>query len=174
MEKQNKSWKQKLFHEFSEYLGNFVYMSIAFSSVVLYRRLLLAEHGIHLNDYFAGVIGAAVIAKVVMIGAFLKISRKFEHRALILPVMYKAVLFTIWVMIFNIAEEFARTFIQNLVLKDAFDAVKSHITLAWVGTMQLILIIFIPFFAFKELVRRLGGEKMSELFLKKYGFQRKE
>jgi len=144
-------------------------MSIIFSSIVLYRRLLLAEHGIQLNDYFAGIIGAAIIAKVVMIGAFLKISRKFENRALIFPVLYKAVLFTICVMIYNISEEFARAFIQNFMLVDAFHELKSHITLAWAGMMQLIFIIFIPFFAFKELLRRIGSERLLKLFLKKNG-----
>jgi len=168
MEKQNKSWKQKISHEVNEYLVNFVYMAIVFSSIVLYRRLLLAEHGIHLNDYFAGVIGAAIIAKVVMIGAFLRISRKFEQSRLIFPVLYKAVLFTIWVMIFNVAEEFVRAYFQSFSFSDAFHELKSHLSLAWVGMMQLIMIIFIPFFAFKELVRRLGGEKIREIFLKKH------
>jgi hypothetical protein len=168
MGKEKRTLKQKLFHEFYEYLGNFIYMSIVFSSIVLYRRLLLAEHGIQLNDYFAGVIGAAIIAKVVMIGAFLKISRKFEQGRLIFPVLYKAALFTIWVMIFNVAEEFVRAYIQSFSLADAFHELKSHLTLAWLGMIQLIFFIFVPFFAFKELLRRIGSEKMRELFLKKH------
>jgi hypothetical protein len=167
MEKQRKTWKQKLFHELNEYLVNFVYMSIVFSAIVLYRRLLLAEHGIHLNDYFAGVIGAAIIAKVVMLGAFLSISRKFEHHALFIPVLYKSFLFTVLVVVFNIIESYIRGFIHTPNLADAFNYLKSHIDLAWVGMIQLIFFTFVPFFAYKELLRRIGSEKMRELFLKK-------
>jgi hypothetical protein len=79
-------------------------MALFFSAVVLYRRLLPAEHGIILEDYFAGVLKALVIAKVVMIGAFLSISRKFEHKPLYLPVLYKVILFMLWVMLFDIIE----------------------------------------------------------------------
>jgi hypothetical protein len=168
MKEQKKTWKQKLFHEINEYLVNFVYMAIVFSAIVLYRRLLLAEHGIQLNDYFAGVIGAAIIAKVVMLGAFLSISRKFEHRALYVPVLYKSLLFTILVMIFNIIETFIHGLIQNPNLAEAFNYLRSHIDLAWLGMIQLIFFTFVPFFAFKELLRRIGSEKMRELFLKKH------
>ena len=90
-----KSWKQKLLHEFTEYLINFTYMAIVFSAVILYRRLILAQYGVYLEDYFIGVLKAFIIAKVVMIGAFLGISRKFEHKPLIIPVFYKSVLFTL-------------------------------------------------------------------------------
>ena len=91
-----KSWKQKLLHEFTEYWMNVLYMALVFSAIIFYRRLVLAHYEIYLDDYFSGVFKALVIAKVVMIGAFLRISRKFEHKPLIFPVLYKAVLFTIW------------------------------------------------------------------------------
>jgi hypothetical protein len=165
-QKVKKSFKQKLFHEFREYLVNFVYMAIVFSAIVLYRRLVLAEHGIYLGDYFAGVIQALIIAKVVMIGAFLRISRKFEHKALIIPVLYKAFLFTIWVMIFNIIEVYIKGLIKTADMAEAFNQLRSHADLAWLGSLQLIFFCFIPFFAFKELSRVMGKEKIIRLFLK--------
>jgi hypothetical protein len=162
-----KSWKQRLFHEFNDYLLNFVYMAIVFSAIVLYRRLVLAEHGIYLADYFAGVVNAMIIAKVVMIGAFLRVSRKFEHKALIIPVLFKALLFTIWVMIFNVLEAFIRGLIKTGELPGAFNQLKSHVDLAWLGAIQLIFFCFIPFFAFKELSRVMRKEKINSIFLKK-------
>lgn len=162
-----KTWKQRLFHEINEYLVNFVYMAFVFSSIVLYRRLLLAEHGIYLTDYFAGIINALIIAKVVMIGAFLRISRKFEHKPLIIPTVYKALLFTIMVMIFNIIEVFIRGFIHSPVFSDAFNELKKHVDFDWLGVSLIIFITFVPFFAFKELARALGREKIAGIFLKK-------
>ena len=167
MEKQKKNWKQKLFHEFNEYLVNFVYMAIVFSAIVFYRRLLLAEHGIHLNDYFAGVINAAVIAKVVMIGAFLRISRKFENKPLIIPTIYKAILFTLWVMVFDIIEIYIKAFIHTPYFAEAFQGLKHHINPAWFGAALVICISFLPFFAMKELSRVMGKEKFRGLFLKR-------
>jgi hypothetical protein len=164
--KNKRTWQQKLFHEFNEYLVNFIYMAIVFSAIVLYRRLVLADHGIYLEDYFAGVFNAFIIAKVVMIGAFLRISRKFEHKALIIPVLYKALLFTVWVMIFNVFEAFIRGLIKAGDLAEAFNQLKSHADLAWLGSLLLIFFCFIPFFAFKELTRVMGTEKFRGLFFK--------
>ena len=168
MEKQKlkKNLKQRIFNEFAEYLINFVYMAVIFSAVILYRRLVLAQHGIILEDYFAGVIKAFVIAKVVMIGAFLRISRKFEHKPLYIPVLYKAILFTLWVMIFDIIEIYIAGFIRNPDLAEALNELKGRLSLVWLGGAMLIFFIFIPFFAFKELNRVLGKKKVIDLFIR--------
>ena len=163
-----KNWKQRIFHEFTEYWWNVLYMALVFSSIIFYRRLVLAQYEIYLDDYFSGVVKALVIAKVVMIGAFLTISRKYEHKPLIFPVIYKAVLFTIWVMMFDIAEVFVRIFIKTPTLPEAIGQLKNHLTSVWLGGVLLIFFSFIPFFAFKELVRVLGADKIRELFLRKH------
>jgi hypothetical protein len=162
--KGKKHWKQRFFHEFTEYWINVAYMAIFFSAVIFYRRLVLAEHGIFLNDYFLGVIKALVIAKVVMIGAFIRISRKFEHKPLWIPVIYKAVLFTFWVMLFDVVEVYISGFINTPVFSLAFEELKGHVSRVWLGGALLIFFIFIPFFAFKELVRVMGKEKVTRLF----------
>jgi hypothetical protein len=163
-----KNWKQRLFHEFTEYWWNVLYMALVFSAIIFYRRLVLAQYEIYLDDYFSGVIKALVIAKVVMLGAFLRISRKYEHKPLVFPVLYKAVLFTLWVMLFDIVEVFIRIFIKTPALMEAFDQLKNHLTDVWLGGALLIFFSFIPFFAFKELVRVLGKEKIRELFLQRH------
>jgi hypothetical protein len=162
-----KSWKQKLFHEFTEYLVNFIYMAIIFSSVILYRRLVLAQHGIIVEDYFIGVVKAFVIAKVVMIGAFLKISHKFERKPLLIPIVYKAFLFTIMVMLFDIVEEFIRGLIHYQDFLKSFEELQSHVSVVWLGTSLLIFFIFIPFFAIKELIRVLGKDNVKALLLER-------
>ena len=165
-QKEKKSFKQRFFSEFTEYLYNFAYMAIIFSAIILYRRLVLAHHGIILEDYFLGVIKAFVIAKVVMIAAFLNISKKFENRPLIIPVLYKAALFTICVMVFDIIEIYIKSLFFNPDLMQAFIELKSHLTIVWLGGAMLIFFTFIPFFALKELLRVLGKEKITHLFFK--------
>jgi len=156
-----------LFDEFTEYLVNFVYMAIIFSAIILYRRLILAQHGIVVEDYFLGIIKAFVIAKVVMIGAFLGISRKFEHKPLYLPILYKAFLFTLMVMLFDSIEEFIKSLIEHHDVLSSIDEVGNHLSLVWLGSSLLIFIIFIPFFAVKELIRVLGKENVKALLLER-------
>ncbi len=165
METTKPNFKQKLTHEFSEYLVNFGYMAIIFSAIILYRRLVLASHGIYLEDYFMGVIKAFVIAKVVMLAAFIKVSRLFENRPLYISILYKAVYFTLTVMAFDVVEEFIRELIHLKQVTEAVSATITQINLVWLGGSMLIFFIFIPFFAFRELVRKLGKDKVRELFI---------
>jgi hypothetical protein len=141
-------------------------MALFFSAVIFYRRLVLAEHGIILDDYFMGVIKALVIAKVVMIGAFLRFSHKYEHKPLIIPTIFKAILFTLWVMLFDIVEVYVRIFIKTPDFADAFIELKQHINPAWLGAALVICISFLPFFAMKELSRVMGAKKFRGLFFK--------
>jgi hypothetical protein len=158
-----KTWKQKLFDEFAEYLVNFIYMALLFSAIILYRRLVLAQHGIYLDDYFIGVVKAFVIAKVVMIGAFLGISHKLEHYPLVIPILYKAFLFTLMVMLFDVVEAFIRGLIHNQEFLKSFEELQSHVSVVWLGASLLIFFIFIPFFAVKELIRVLGVKNVKAI-----------
>jgi len=82
-------------------------------------------------------------------------------------VLYKAFLFTLWVMVFDIVEAFIRGFIHNPGLLMAFEELKTHVSYVWLAAALLIFFSFIRFFAFKELIRVLGKEKVQELFLRK-------
>ena len=135
-----KNWKQKLLNEFSEYFINVAYLALFISSVVFYRRQVLAFHGIVLEDYFFGLIKALVIGKVIMVGAFLRI-------------------ITIYAYI--------KAFIHTSNFNGAYSELLGHINQVWLAGALLIFIAFLPFFALKEIARSMGRGKLGELFLKK-------
>jgi hypothetical protein len=161
------SWKRKLFHELTDYWLNVAYLSVFFSVFALYRRLILAHHEIYPEDYFFQIIKALVIAKVIMIGAFLRIDRGFENQPLIFPVLYKTLLFTIWVAIFDILEALIGTLIHAPTLTGIHQQLLNHFTYMKLGGALVIFLAFIPFFAFKELSRVMGKEQITRLFFKK-------
>jgi hypothetical protein len=164
---EKKTWKQKLFHEISEYLVNAAYLTLFFCVYAISRRLTLAQYGIYLDDYFIGLIKALVIAKVIMIGAFLRISRKYEHKPLIIPVLYKVFIFLLWVILFDAVEGLIRGLIETHSMAGAFEnLVQHHFTKVWLGGLLMVILSFIPFFALKELSRIMGHEKFKDLFLK--------
>ncbi len=166
MEKNKITLKDKLLNEVNEYLVNFIYMALVFSAIILYRRLVLASYGIALNDYFLGVFKALIIAKVVMLINFLKIVHYFENKSLMISILYKSTLFTISVILFDIIEKFISNLFHSKEIMKATTDTWSEITIVWIGGCMLIFIIFIPFFAFRELVRIMGTEKVIDIFIK--------
>ena len=164
--KAKKSWKDKLKHEFIEYWINVIYLAVFFSVFIFYRRLVLAHYEILLDDYFSGVIKALIFAKVFMIGGFFPFSKRFEHKPLIIPVLYKSAVFTLFLVVFDIVEMFVKELILSQSFSAALHNLPSHFTKIWMGGVLVVFVCFLPFFVIKELTRAIGSEKIQNLFFK--------
>jgi len=160
-----KSWKQKLLHEISEYAINVVYLSLFFSAVIFYRRAVLAQYDIELDDYFYGIIKALIIGKVVMIAGFFPFVKHFDNKPLVVPALFKSVVFTLWVMLFDLLEEAIKELINHAALAQLPTMLLERMGPVWFASAILIFFCFIPFFAFKEMVRVEGAAKIRNLFL---------
>lgn len=161
------TFKQKLLHELSEYFINVVYLTIFFGAFAVARRLTLAHHDIYFDDYFVGIIEALIIGKVIMLGAFMRISHKYENKPLLIPVFYKTILFVICVIIFDIIEVLIKETIKLPSFSDAYQfLVHEHFSKLWLGGIIMIFVSFIPFFAIKELSRLIGHQKFRDMMLK--------
>jgi hypothetical protein len=162
-----KTFKQKLLNEFSEYMINVLYLTFFFGAFAVARRLTLAHYDIYIEDYFIGCIKALVIAKVIMIGAFLKISRKFENKPILIPVLYKTVLFVICVILFDIIEVLIKETIKLQSISSAFQyLLDKHFSKLLLGGIIIVTMSFIPFFTLKEISRVIGPKKFRNLLLK--------
>jgi hypothetical protein len=167
--------KKKIVHEMVEYWINACYLTLMFAAFTQYRRFILAAHDITYANYGFAVIKALILAKVVMIGAVLRLGRGLEQKPLIYPTIYKTVVFTIFVGLFTIIEHVIKGvwkgegFMGGLI---DFLGKGTHELLA---NSLVVFVAFIPFFGVKELGRVLGEEKIWALFFHKRadeGFER--
>ena len=159
-------WKSKAIHEMAEYYIIFMYLAVFFGSFTWYRRLVLAEYQISYVHYGVSVIKALVLAKVIMIGQAMHLGRRFEDHPLILPTLYKTVVFTIFVGLFGIVED---TIIGLLHGKGIAGGFGEFMSAGWDELLSRCLVTFvafIPFFAFGELERVLGEGKLGKLFFR--------
>jgi len=151
----------------AEYWVNVVYLTLVFAAFTQYRRLVLAAHDIIYTNYWVAVIEALVLAKVVMIGDVLHLGRRLEQRPLIFPTLLKTVVFSLFVGIFTIIEHVIKGLWMGKGLTGGvveFLGKGNHELLA--GCL-VVFVAFIPFFAFRELGRALGGEgKIWGLFFR--------
>ena len=157
--------KEKAIREFKLYWTVFL-LALMFGAFTTYRRLILGEVGVSYGHYGYGLIEAAVIAKVLLIGEAMKLGHWMEERALALSVLVKSVLFGMLVGVFNIVEHVTEGLFHHeswqTVLSHPFQAQNMNELLA----RTLVLIVtFIPFFALWETSRVLGPGKMTQMFL---------
>src|SRR5262245_6489057 len=157
-------WKKKIVHELIEYWINFGYLAFFLVAFVWYRRFVLAEYQVQYTDYWFPLIEAAVLAKVIMIGDYLRLGRGLEQKPLIVPAVYRTFIFSVWVGIFSVLEGTVPGLLHGNGLMGGFEEIASRGWDELLSRCVVIFVAFIPFFSFKELERVMGPEKLRALF----------
>jgi hypothetical protein len=141
-----------------------LYLAMLFAVFTIYRRLLLAHYRISYEEYGFSVIKALILAKVVLVAEKLRLGRGFEDKPLVVPTLYKALLFTMCVALFGVVESMLRSLIHGRGLPGAVEELMSQYTYEWLALALVVFFTFIPFFAVRELSWVLGAGKISQLF----------
>ena len=149
-----------------EYWINVIYLTLVFAAFTQYRRLLLAAHDITYTNYWVAVIEALILGKVIMIGAVFRLGRGLEQKPLIYPTLYKTVVFTFLVVVFNLIEHAIKGLWTGKGLAAGLVEFLGKVPMNCSPDPWSIFVAFIPFFAIKELGRVLGEEKIWALFFR--------
>ena len=158
-----KTMKQKAAHEGKELLILTVYLGFFLCALTTYKTLLLKGYESTSLDYGFALLNALIIAKVILIGDFVKAVHKYETKALVLSVFYKAFLYGLFVFAFHLVEEVVKELIHRGEIGNAFREVK----LDQLAIRCLIIFCtFIPLFSFRELRRTIGEEEFHDLVMR--------
>jgi hypothetical protein len=163
-DKKELTWKERLSHEMVEYLITAFYLALVFAAFTQYRRFLLAAHDITYTNYGVAVVEALILGKVILIGRAVRLGRGLEGKPLIFSTLYKTVVFSCLVAVFTLVEEVIKGLWHGKGLTGGlveYFGKGSHELLA---NCLVIFVALIPFFAFRELGRVFGREKVWALF----------
>jgi hypothetical protein len=166
-DKKKGNWKKKIFHEMVEYWINVIYLTLVFAAFTVYRRYLLAAYDITYTNYGVALIEALVLAKVIMIGAGLRLGRGLEDKPLIYPTLYKTAVFTLFVGIFTVLENVIKGLWKGTGLPGDLVEFLGKGPDEFLANALVVFVAFIPFFGVKELGRVLGEDKVRALFFRR-------
>ena len=156
--------KARAVEELKVFCVTALYLWVFLGSFTIYRRLILAETGVVYLHYGFALIEALIIAKVVLIGRMFSFTRRFEDKPLVVPVLYKSVLFGIFVLLFGIVEHLVEGWFRKQGLWGGLLEI-SELGAYEIGARVLMLMVaFVPFFAFWELGRVLGARTVAAAF----------
>jgi len=162
-----RKWERILVHEFFEYLFNFAFLSFFLVSFAWYRRLLLASYHIEYTGYWAPLVAAAVLAKVIMIGDALRVGRSLRNTMVAVSTVYRTLVFSLFVVLFSAAEHAFGALVHG---KKASEGIAELTNTGWQGLLSwyvLIIVAFLPFFTVKEIEAAFGQGKVRQLFFSK-------
>jgi hypothetical protein len=166
-DKKKGNWKKKIFHEMIEYWINVIYLTLMFAAFTQYRRLILAAYDITYTNYWVAVIEALILAKVIMIGDVARLGRGLEQKPLIYPTLYKTAVFTLFLGIFTVLENVIKGLWKGTGFTGDSVAFLGKGPHEFIANVMIVFVAFIPFFAFKELGRVLGEDKIWTLFFRR-------
>jgi hypothetical protein len=157
------SFTQKAKREFIDYALVSTYLAVFFCALVTYTMLLLRKHNVSsetLNYTFA-IINALIIGKVILIGEMMRLGKRTETRPLYQSVLLKSVLFGLLVFVFHLLEEFVKRLIHGEPSRTVWHNLHFD---DLIGRSIVVFCAFLPLFAFRELRRVLGSEKLYAIF----------
>ena len=159
--------KERVLEELKTYWIITLYLWLFLGLFTVYRRLILAETGTAYLHYGLALVEAMIIAKVVLLGRMFGFSRRFEDRALIVPVAYKSLLFGLLVLLFGVLEHLVGGWLHHQGLLGGLREIAELGAYELAARTLMMMIAFVPFFAFAELGRVLGMPKLAALFFAK-------
>lgn len=144
-----------------------VYLTLFLSSLTVYHSLIL--HGDILTYFRFGYnfVEALVLAKIILLGQMLKLGDKYEEKSLIIPVLYKAVVFSLFVFLFTGLEHFVLGLFKGDDLLLLWKEFTEQKWIEAIGKLLITFIFFIPLFSFLELKRIVGDDKVFALFFRR-------
>ena len=157
------SLNQKAVREAKEITYVFLYLAAFFCALATYSMLLLEKFEISYFTYRAALLNTLIITKIILIGEAVHFGKKHEAKPLFYSCVYKAFVYGVLVFAFHIVEEVIKRLIHGKDIVGAFREVRIDDLLA---RSVIIFLTFIPFFAFRELGRVMGPDKLRDVFFR--------
>jgi hypothetical protein len=161
------SLKERAIEEFKLFWIIALYLWVFLGSFTVYRRLVVAETGTAYLHYGIALIEALVIAKVILIGGMFGFTRRFDNKPLIVPVLYKSILAAILVLLFGVVEHLVEGWFHRQGMVGGLREIASVGDYELCARVLMLLVAFVPFFAFGEIGRVLGPQKLATMFFGK-------
>ena len=156
--------KQNALLEYKRFLGIFLYLWVVFALLSIHESIIRAQHNLDFTAHTFAVINAFVLAKVLLVGEYLHLGTGFKEKPLVYPVLYKSLVFSIFLTAFHVAERMIVGMIRGKTFAESFSAIGGGRLEAILSIGALSFVMLIPFFAFRELGRVIGHEELRALF----------
>jgi len=139
-------------HEFLEVLPPTLFCLIFFHVILFNTQLILSEFGVDLEATLKVTLIALVVGKVVVIVDKFPFIRRLDRRPLVVPIVFKAFVFTLFVTLVRLAEPWVPAFYETLNIAAANKHVSEHYTMRMFTAAQIwIFISFIIYFTASEI-----------------------
>ena len=161
--------KQRVVDEVIKFLAIAFYLWVMFGVFALHELVVSAKAHINYRFYGFAIANALILGKVMLVAEDLHFADWFKERALIYPILCKAVAFSVLFLVFDVAEEVIVGVFKGKTIGESIPTIGGG-TPSGIFFVGIILsVALIPFFAFREIGRVIGERELHALLFRHGG-----
>lgn len=151
------SLSARLRKEMAEYLAITAYLFVCIGSILFFKASVLGADGIEFAPFGLAVIKSLILGKFILVLHALRIGeRKGGTTVLLINIFKKSLLFAILLIVLSIGEELIAGYFHGRTNQQVFSELAGGTLQQAFATSILMLLILVPYFAFREIGDRLG------------------
>jgi len=163
-----------LIKEVREALPAMVFFAIGFNLIVLTTQLILDDYGAQFAGFMVATATALVVGKAVLVAKALPFFRRFDTAPLILPIVFKTVVYWSVVFLARFLEKLAEYSLAGARIGNIPEYVTTHFTWHRFGAIQIwIFVLFLIYVTADELNTLFGHGELFKIFFTRSSSQLK-
>jgi hypothetical protein len=161
------SFREKAIDEFREFVIIAAYLYACFAALFYLKAAILEAQGITYAPLGLAAIKAAICAKFMLVGRALHIGERFRSHRLILPTLHRSFVFLALLIVLNVIEETIVGVIHGRAIVESIAGIAGGTFHQMVATSLILLLVLIPFFAFRSLGDVIGDRTLVRLYFER-------
>jgi len=162
-----KSLQERVGNELREFFILAGYLYVCFTALAFLKASILRAENIDFARWAFAAIKAAVCAKFMLIGRAFHIGEGYKAYPLIVPTLYKSLAFVAVVFVLTAIEEVVVGLIHGRAVADSLAGLGGGTLAQAIATVIILLLIFVPYFAFRSLGDIIGDRILVRLYFER-------
>jgi hypothetical protein len=158
------SLRERATTELREFVVIAVYLTVCFSALAYLKAAILQAQGIAFAPFAFAVVKALICAKFVLVGRAFHLGERFKALPLIWPTLHRSFMFLVLLIILNALEEMIVGVMHHRKAIDSLADFGGGTLDQMIATSVVVLLILIPFFAFRSLGEVIGERNLVRVF----------
>jgi hypothetical protein len=158
------SIRERATTELTEFVVIAVYLYVCFAALAYLKSAILHAHGILFAPFGFAAVKALICAKFVLVGRALHLGERFKALPLIWPTLHRSLTFLLLLLILNALEEIVVGLVHHRNVADSLADFDGGTLDQLIATSVVMLLILIPFFAFRSLGDVVGERNLVRVF----------
>lgn len=156
--------RQRAEHELKELAVISAYLYITLGAVIMMKTALLHTEGIAFTPWGIAIVKAVVLGKFVLLGNLAHVGGRDISGPLIWPTLRRAFAFLVLLVILTIIEEVVVGLFHHRSIAASLGELFGARLQETLAGYLIMLLVLIPFFAFRVLSEALGDGRLERMF----------